>query len=334
MAWSTPGAALLAGRHRPRRRVRRRGGRLRRSPGVLYLLTGLVRPARRPGGRIPAPLANAMLAGVLLGLCVEPFRALADEPAAIAPVLADLAGAAARGPAVGGAGGLRRGRRGGASVTGSLVDVAGDDLAPHLTWTTPHLDLATVRGHRGPALPGHDDQPEHPRRRRARRRSATAHRCARARLRRRRDGRDRRARRLLDQPGRDLRRARRRPHRPRRPRRGAGWPGSRRASATCCSAARRRWSPPRRGRRPAGVDRRRGRRRPARHLRRGRGLGAGRRATSARPPRDLRGRGVRADDRRASGRRSGRWSPAGVYLLVVSRHGESRTPREGRGSRR
>ena len=51
MAWSTPGAALLA------------------------------------ATAIPAELAAAMLAGVLLVLCIAPFRALAADPAVIAPVI-------------------------------------------------------------------------------------------------------------------------------------------------------------------------------------------------------------------------------------------------------
>ena len=86
MAWSTPGAALLAGAVAP-------GGGYADAVGAfvlasaLYALTGLVRPLGDLVSRIPAPLASAMLAGVLLGLCVEPFRALAADPAAIAPVL-------------------------------------------------------------------------------------------------------------------------------------------------------------------------------------------------------------------------------------------------------
>ena len=103
MAWSTPGRGAAGRRRRARRRVRRRRGRLRRG-GRALPADRAGAPARRAGSARSRPaLANAMLAGVLLGLCVEPFRALADEPAADRAGAAHLAGAAARGPAVGGA---------------------------------------------------------------------------------------------------------------------------------------------------------------------------------------------------------------------------------------
>ena len=92
---------------------------------------------------IPPTLANAMLAGVLLGLCVEPFRALVDEPAAIARVLLTWLVV------------LRLARRWAVPaallaalvvvvVTGSLSELGDTPLGPHLTWTTPTFDLATV----------------------------------------------------------------------------------------------------------------------------------------------------------------------------------------------
>ena len=86
LAWSTPGAALLAGAAAP-------AGGYAAAVGafvvaaLLYLLTALVRPLGDWVQRIPSSLANAMLAGVLLTLCVEPFRALAADPRAVAPVL-------------------------------------------------------------------------------------------------------------------------------------------------------------------------------------------------------------------------------------------------------
>jgi benzoate membrane transport protein len=141
-AWSTPGAALLAGATVP-------GGGYADAvgafvvAGALYALTGLFRPLGELVARIPMPLANAMLAGVLLVLCVEPFLALADEPAAIAPVLLTwlVLVRVARRWAVPGAFA--------AAVVvivanGSLGDVRAADLAPTLTWTTPSLDPLTV----------------------------------------------------------------------------------------------------------------------------------------------------------------------------------------------
>ena len=55
--------------------------------GVGLLLAGLWKPLGRAAARIPAPLANAMLAGVLLGLCLAPFRAIAEMPVMGLPIL-------------------------------------------------------------------------------------------------------------------------------------------------------------------------------------------------------------------------------------------------------
>ena len=86
MAWSTPGAALLAVATAP-------AGGFRVAvaafvlAGVLIIMCGLFRPLGRAVAAIPTALANAMLGGVLLELCVEPFRAATVSPAAIMPVL-------------------------------------------------------------------------------------------------------------------------------------------------------------------------------------------------------------------------------------------------------
>ncbi len=141
MAWSTPGAALLAGATVPDGGYADAVGAFVVA-GVLYALTGLVRPLGAWVARIPMPLANAMLAGVLLVLCVEPFRALADEPAAIAPVLLTwlvllrlarrwaVPGAFAAAVAV-------------IAASGSLGDLGGG-VAPAFTWTTPVFDPLTI----------------------------------------------------------------------------------------------------------------------------------------------------------------------------------------------
>ncbi|WP_148614068.1 benzoate/H(+) symporter BenE family transporter [Nocardioides rubriscoriae] len=141
-AWSTPGAALLAAATVPDGGYADAVGAFVVA-GVLYALTGLVSPLGDLVARIPMPLANAMLAGVLLLLCVEPFLALADQPAAIAPVLATwlVLVRVARRWAVPGAFA--------AAVvvivaSGSLGDVRAGDLAPTLAWTTPSIDPLTV----------------------------------------------------------------------------------------------------------------------------------------------------------------------------------------------
>ncbi|YAL84217.1 benzoate/H(+) symporter BenE family transporter [Dermacoccaceae bacterium W4C1] len=87
MAWSTPGAALLLTTAAPA------GGFATAVTafaltGLLIIASGLLRPLERLVEAIPTSIANAMLAGVLLTLCLEPVRALVAEPAQLAPVVA------------------------------------------------------------------------------------------------------------------------------------------------------------------------------------------------------------------------------------------------------
>ncbi|MEQ9260025.1 MAG: benzoate/H(+) symporter BenE family transporter [Roseovarius sp.] len=86
VAWSTPGAAFLAS-----------AGTLEAGfsgavagflvAGALTVLAGLWKPLGRLAAAIPGPLAQAMLAGVLLPICVVPFTALAASPAVVAPMV-------------------------------------------------------------------------------------------------------------------------------------------------------------------------------------------------------------------------------------------------------
>jgi benzoate membrane transport protein len=86
-AWSTPGAAFL----------------LTLTPvdggfaavtgafivvGLMVVAAGLIRPIARAVAAIPTSIAAAMLAGVLLSLCLAPVRAVAEVPALALPVLA------------------------------------------------------------------------------------------------------------------------------------------------------------------------------------------------------------------------------------------------------
>ncbi|MCZ4080220.1 benzoate/H(+) symporter BenE family transporter [Rhodococcus sp. H36-A4] len=86
LAWSTPGAALLAGT----------GTVVGGWPaavgafvvvGVLIVATGLSPRLGKLIQSIPTSLAQAMLAGVLLPLCLQPVTAFATSPAVIAPVV-------------------------------------------------------------------------------------------------------------------------------------------------------------------------------------------------------------------------------------------------------
>jgi benzoate membrane transport protein len=79
VAWSTPGAALLASTGAVDGGFAAAIGAFLVTGGLL-VLSGALRPLGRAIGAIPAPLANAMLAGVLFGLCLAPVRALVALP--------------------------------------------------------------------------------------------------------------------------------------------------------------------------------------------------------------------------------------------------------------
>lgn len=87
IAWSTPGAALLATAGPPPGGFAAAVGAFAVC-GLLVVLTGLVPVLSRLVAAIPAPVAGAMLAGVLLPLCLAPVRALIEVPLLAAPVVA------------------------------------------------------------------------------------------------------------------------------------------------------------------------------------------------------------------------------------------------------
>lgn len=80
VAWSTPGAALIAG-----------GGAVVGGfpvavgafvvAALLVIVAGLVRPFGNAVSKIPQVLASAMLAGILMELCFAPVKAVAQFPA-------------------------------------------------------------------------------------------------------------------------------------------------------------------------------------------------------------------------------------------------------------
>ncbi|WFU00572.1 benzoate/H(+) symporter BenE family transporter [Rhizobium sp. CB3171] len=86
IAWSTPGAALLASAGAIE-------GGFPVAVGaflicaVLIVIAGLFRPLGHAVAAIPAALANAMLAGVLLGLCFAPVKAIAFDPVLGLPII-------------------------------------------------------------------------------------------------------------------------------------------------------------------------------------------------------------------------------------------------------
>jgi len=93
VAWSTPGAALLAASGAPEGGFAAAVGAFVVA-GVLVVAAGLFRPFGRAVASIPAPVANAMLAGVLFPLCLAPVRAAAEVPLLALPMLAAWAVAA------------------------------------------------------------------------------------------------------------------------------------------------------------------------------------------------------------------------------------------------
>ncbi len=86
VAWSTPGAALLAATGAVDGGWPAAVGAFV-LVGVLIVLTGLVPALGALMARIPTPIAQAMLAGVLLQLVIEPVSAVQADPWAIGPVI-------------------------------------------------------------------------------------------------------------------------------------------------------------------------------------------------------------------------------------------------------
>jgi len=79
VAWSTPGAALLATSGTLDGGFADAVGAFVITAGLI-ILSGLWKPLGRWVAAIPTPIANAMLAGVLLDLCLAPVRAIAELP--------------------------------------------------------------------------------------------------------------------------------------------------------------------------------------------------------------------------------------------------------------
>lgn len=86
VAWSTPGAALLASTGTVDGGWSAAVGAFLIT-GALIVLTGLVPQLGALIARIPASVAQAMLAGVLLQLCLGPVRGLEANAAEVAPVV-------------------------------------------------------------------------------------------------------------------------------------------------------------------------------------------------------------------------------------------------------
>ena len=86
VAWSTPGVALLAVTATPSAGFAEAIGAFL-CAGALTVLAGLWKPMGRLAAAIPTSLAQAMLGGVLLPLCIIPFQAAVDLPWQALPVI-------------------------------------------------------------------------------------------------------------------------------------------------------------------------------------------------------------------------------------------------------
>lgn len=144
VAWSTPGAALLASAGPQHGGYPAAVGAFVVT-GLLILATGLSRRLVGWIGRIPGPIASALLAGVLWPLCLAPVRAEVRSPAlTTAPILVwlVLSRIARRWAAPGAL----------AAVLAELaihhhpVGAAGAGLMPHLSFTVPRFTAETLIG--------------------------------------------------------------------------------------------------------------------------------------------------------------------------------------------
>lgn len=144
LAWSTPGAALLVSSGPVHGGWPAAVGAFL-VVGALVLLTALWPVLGDLIAAIPAPIAQAMLAGVLLEICLEPVKVFVDRPGLVAPVLVVWVLL------------LRFARRlavPGAFLTTMIVIAAylvghGSphlDLVPHVDWTQPAWSWQAVFG--------------------------------------------------------------------------------------------------------------------------------------------------------------------------------------------
>lgn len=87
VAWSTPGAALLASSGAVAGGFPMAVGAFL-TVGLLIMASGLLKPLGRAVAMIPPAIASAMLGGVLLGLCLAPVKAVAAQPVAGLAIIA------------------------------------------------------------------------------------------------------------------------------------------------------------------------------------------------------------------------------------------------------
>lgn len=142
-AWSTPGVVLVATSAEGVSFPEALGAFL--FAGVLMCLTAAFRPLTQLIEKIPAPVAAAMLAGVLLRYCLNVPGAVAASPLLVAPVVLLYLGFRLRRPMLAMPGAVAAGL-GLAALTGSMDPSCCPVGITWLSWTTPQFDLASLIG--------------------------------------------------------------------------------------------------------------------------------------------------------------------------------------------
>ena len=140
VAWTTPGAALLASGPPVHGGFGYAVGAFLVS-GLLIILAGLWPAMSRAVAAIPRSLASAMLGGIVFGLCLAPVLRLQEKPGFIVIILAVWVVT----------GRLRRALAVPAAVVVAVglaaLDLHGGaalSLKPQLTWVTPRFSLSTI----------------------------------------------------------------------------------------------------------------------------------------------------------------------------------------------
>jgi len=140
VAWTTPGAALLASGPPVRGGFAFAVGAFLVS-GLLIILAGLWPAMSRAVAAIPRSLASAMLGGIVFGLCLAPVLGLQEKPGFIVIILAVwvVVGRLRRALAVPAAVAV--------AVALAALDLHGGpalSLRPQLVWVTPRFSLSSI----------------------------------------------------------------------------------------------------------------------------------------------------------------------------------------------
>jgi len=115
--------------------------------GVLIVLTGLLPLLGRLMAKIPTALAQAMLAGVLLPLCLAPFKSLGSAPLLVAPVVLCWIVLMKFAPRWSVPGSLLVALAViGIHIVSTGVQIPGEGLLPRLEWTTPTFSVEAAIG--------------------------------------------------------------------------------------------------------------------------------------------------------------------------------------------